>query len=423
MGQITLDRRRVRLATAGLVTLVLAAAVGLSAAPGPGAAFQYRIVSIEHTAPGQYPLVTFSVVNPQTGIPYDLKADPAWTQTASGASRLFLQIAWNTTDVTNTNSGSNGMPGGRGAAMPIPVNALGAAVVANGDGTYRAASLLPVPATATGTGIVGMEGHPAGRNPVTGLWTVRVPVKSAYRNFAITATSLVARRQVVDVQKCMQCHRSDGTGVAPQLTLHGNNRTEEPQVCVLCHNPNNTDIPYRQAADPKPIIGPYRYPEQGLDFKRLVHGIHAGSRRFTENPLVVIGFNHTIFDSSTLKEYPGELKNCVACHVDNGTTGTFELPLRPGVLGSTMSSRSIQPDGTIVIDTDPANDVKITPTAAVCSSCHDKREVIDHMVQTGGASFNTTQAAIDSGAVRERCVNCHGAGRDKSVRKVHLWDD
>jgi hypothetical protein len=36
-----------------------------------------------------------------------------------------------------------------------------------------------------------------------------------------------------------------------------------------------------------------------------------------------------------------------------------------------------------------------------------------------GGVFGVLQADIDSGRVRERCVDCHGRGRDKDVRKVH----
>jgi hypothetical protein len=36
-----------------------------------------------------------------------------------------------------------------------------------------------------------------------------------------------------------------------------------------------------------------------------------------------------------------------------------------------------------------------------------------------GASFATTQGAIDAGTVVEQCANCHAPGREKSVRKVH----
>ena len=72
-----------------------------------------------------------------------------------------------------------------------------------------------------------------------------------------------------------------------------------------------------------------------------------------------------------------------------------------------------------VIDGDPANDLNITPTAAVCSACHDSAKVRTHMVTTGGASFSVRQSDIDAGRVAERCVRCHGPGRDKDVRKVH----
>lgn len=409
--------------------LILAAAwtVQSRATALTATAFQYNIIEITTgtgrttVGPGELAVVRFSVTNPQTGDAYVLQSDPAWTA-GGGASRLFLQIGWNTKEFTNTDSGSNSK-GGRGAALPIPINALPlganlANVTDNLDGTYSVTSPLPVPLTARGTGEVVMECHPAGQD-ANGLWTVRVPVKSAYKYFTITDASAKPRRQIVSAAKCMVCHRSDGTGAAPQLTLHGANRTEEPQVCIVCHNPNNTDIPFRLATDPKPLVGRYVYPEQSLDFKTLVHGIHASTTGFREDPLVVIAFNHTVFDASTLVKFPGELRNCVTCHIDNRTKGTFELPLSPDVLGSTFDTKSISASGVVTIDTDPTNDVKVSPTAAVCSSCHDGGEEIDHMVQAGGASFRTTQAELDNRVVVERCVTCHGPGKKMSVRRVH----
>ncbi len=413
-----------RSGVAGLAVVVtLGAVLTVRSRAATSTPFRYNVLAVRSqatggatVAPGDYPVITFSVTNPMTGAAYDLKADPAWT-TGGGVSRLFLQIGWNTKDFTNADSGSNAV-GGRGAAMPIPINALGLTPVPNGDGTYDVTSPLPVPVTATGTGQVAMEGHPAGQD-ATGAWTVRIPVKSAFRTFPITGTKTVARRKVVTIKKCQGCHRSDGTGAASQLTLHGSNRTEEPQVCVMCHNPNNTDVVYRLATDPKVTVGRYVYPEQSLDFKTLVHGIHASTTGFRKKPLVVIGFGHSIFDASTLHKYPGELRNCVACHIDNGTRGTFELPLGRAVLGSTFDTRSALASGPAIIDTDPTDDDNISPTAAVCSSCHDEGEEIDHMVQTGGASFRTSQMALDQGTVVERCVECHGPGKKMSVRRVH----
>ena len=332
--------RRRFLAPAVAALVCLLGTLDLRGAPAPGDEYRYRILSVENAAPGLHPVVTFAVVNPTTGELYDLQAHPAWTQKASGASRLFVQIAWDTRDFTNTGSGSNAVPGGRGAALPIPIDALGSTVVSNGDGTYEVQSPLPVPMTASGTGRLALEGHPAGRD-ATGAWTVRVPVRSVFRDFVITGASPVPRRNIVDVNKCMNCHRSDGTGVAPRLTAHGNNRTEEPGVCVVCHNPNNTDIPFRKATDAPVLVGPYSYPEQSIDFKTIIHGIHASAKGFRKEPLVVIGRNGAVFDASALEEYPGSLRNCAACHIDDGVRGTFELPLAPTVLGTTFASGSI----------------------------------------------------------------------------------
>jgi OmcA/MtrC family decaheme c-type cytochrome len=370
---------------------------GQAAAP----AFEYQILGVQNTRPGEFPTVTFQVVQPGTNIPYNLKTDLAWTQTASGASRLFVQVGWDTRDYTNTGSGSERAAVGGAPALPIAINALTASTETGGL-VYTVTSKVPIPATARGTGTAALEGHPAGQD-AAGAWTVRVPVKSAYFYFPITDATSVARREVVDVDKCKACHGS----VAPRLSLHGNNRTEEIRVCVMCHNPNATDIAFRLATDG---------PEVPLDFKRMIHSIHAAKMRST--PFVVIGFQHSVNDFSTV-DFPGELADCQACH----RSGTYGLPLSRNVLGTTVDTRSTFTEttpGTFTktLDADPANDLNITPIAAVCSACHDGREALDHM-RSKGASFSALQADITSGRVRERCPACHGAGREKDVVRVH----
>jgi len=44
------------------------------------------------------------------------------------------------------------------------------------------------------------------------------------------------------------------------------------------------------------------------------------------------------------------------------------------------------------------------------------------MVLKGGASFQIDLASLQSGSVRERCVNCHGSRSKNSVRRVHADD-
>jgi len=62
-------------------------------------AFEYQVVSVTNTAPGQVPTATIRVRNPLTGTNYDI-ADPAGPFQTSSAS-LRLDIAWNNTDLGN----------------------------------------------------------------------------------------------------------------------------------------------------------------------------------------------------------------------------------------------------------------------------------------------------------------------------------
>jgi OmcA/MtrC family decaheme c-type cytochrome len=208
--------------------------------------------------------------------------------------------------------------------------------------------------------------------------------------FAITDAAPVARRSVVDIiNNCDDCH--------DQLTLHGESRTDEPQICVICHNPNNTDIS-RRPADPLTTVDGLK--EQTIDMKVMVHAIHAAGKR--ENPYVVYGFGSSVNDFSHVG-YPGILNNCNACHKPN----TFVLPLKAGVLGTTVDSGASR--------TDHADDTNVTPTSAVCSACHDTDLAKTHMLQNGG-SFTMIG---DPGTYEETCAVCHGPGRLADVSEVH----
>jgi OmcA/MtrC family decaheme c-type cytochrome len=384
------------------------------------ATFQFNILSIKNlsgastVSPGQFVVVTYSVTNPQTGMTYDLRQDPAWTQTASGASKLVLQIGWNASDFTNTDSGTP-----NGVALPIPVDALSNSVIPNGDGTYTVTAPAPIPGSATGTGEVAMTGHPAAKD-ASGAYIVKIPVVSVHAYFPITGTT-TARRKITDLAKCQKCHKTDGTGAAPALVAHDSMVMEDAQTCVVCHNPNATDAAYRLPSDPKVVVGSYTFPEQSVDAKRFGHSIHATVAGFRKTPFVSIAAGHKVFDASKLRRFPAELSKCALCHVDDGHTGTFELPIASGDLGTTVDSKTFRADGTKMFDNDAANDVNITPIAATCSGCHDDREAIQHMVRTGGASFNATQGQIASGSFKEACGNatCHGPSASKSVRRAH----
>jgi OmcA/MtrC family decaheme c-type cytochrome len=350
------------------------------------AEFQYNILSMTNTAPGESPVVQFSVTNPTNGdAAYDIQTAPEFSTCAGGASRLAISVAWDTTDYTNTGSGNT-------PAQPVsmnPLTACGGTSTDNGDGTFTVTSPVAVPADVTGTLAVTIDGHPA--VDIDGT-IERIAVTNAVAYAGVTDAEPQPRRNAIAIEKCDDCHN--------RLSIHGNNRTDEPEVCVVCHNPNATDINRRNP----PCSDDLGTDDVPIDFKRMIHRIHASGA--TGVPYGVCGFGNSthVFDVA----YPGHLNNCEGCHEADGY-----FPVDPAaVLGTTIS-----------VGADPASpidDVVISPNAAVCSSCHVSDLAKTHMEQNG-ADFAATKAAdstlVSSGV--ESCALCHGEGRSADVSEVH----
>ncbi len=218
---------------------------------------------------------------------------------------------------------------------------------------------IPVPATNVNSLAVFLDGHPVGliqvgfgNNGVTpaastahGVAEPRyrsVPAKSTLTYWEISTNSgaLTAataldptsasnagkvRRAAVDTVKCQNCHTT--------LTLHGANRSDDTQVCVACHNPNNTDMQQRALVSSS-TAGGDGMREQWISFGPMIHGIHAGGKLspntnnhttysgFREKGIIVAGNGGSINDF-TGTAFPGRLDNCQNCHLE----GTYELPL------------------------------------------------------------------------------------------------
>jgi OmcA/MtrC family decaheme c-type cytochrome len=201
----------------------------------------------------------------------------------------------------------------------------------------------------------------------------RIAVRNDYWSTDIDGGRAVAvdRRDVVDVDKCNACHDAAGQGVS----LHGNNRTGEIQVCVICHNPNATDINQRPMP---PAVGSDGKAEESIDMKRMIHQIHSGAE--LAEGVVFYGFGNTEHDYGRV-EFIGNRMNCETCH-DSGTYGVVQAA---AALPSTIDTGADAAD--------PDDDLNISPIAAVCSSCHDDSAATDHM-KLHGASFQALDADI-----------------------------
>ena len=363
-----------------------------------GEKFKYEVLNVADSKPGQKPTVTIRVTDPtNNNAPYDIKAAGGPFQI--GNASLRVDVAFSTRpDFTNTGSGSATATTGT-PAQPISID-----FKANGvpdpafPGAFKATATVAIPAAATGSGSALLEGRPNVRIDTNGdgvLETVAVPVTSSGKAFAITDTTPVPYRAVVDINKCNDCHK--------QLSLHGENRAGNAELCATCHNPNATDIARRVAnSNCQAVTG--TLDDQTIDFKVMVHAIHAGAKAGYK----VCGYGNTGYDFSYVR-YPGRLNNCEGCHLP----GTYYPPDSTVALATTFDAGD---------RSTPLGDVATTPATAVCSVCHTSQDARNHMLSAGpGGSVTAVKDAASRtpGTPPETCATCHGPGKDADVKKVH----
>jgi len=344
--------------------------------------FRYRILDVYSTAPGEYPRVKFAVTDPTQGSYfYNITSAAPFKDSRSA---LNIKWAWSTTDYTNTGSGS-------GPANPMAGNAL-ADAVANGDGTYTFTSATFIPLSATGSGAVFIDGRP--RVSIDGK-IESIPVKNAIQYFPIDDASPYIRRKIVDIEKCYKCHES--------VSMHGANRNDNLEVCVVCHNPDNTDAVVR----PYTTLGADGKQEEAIQFGWMIHSIHAGdvdNHGFRANGIVVYGHGGSVNDFSHVR-FPGDLKKCTNCHEGE----SYSLPISVDARAVTFHT------GTSIDSKD--DDTLMSPTAAMCYSCHDNATSQAHMESYGG-DFSLTRSEADNGEYNEICGSCHGPGGPVDLKEV-----
>jgi hypothetical protein len=227
----------------------------------------------------------------------------------------------------------------------------------------------PLPDDAMGSFSLGVEGriNNVVLNPgANDEFTMNDQMQNFIEPFAVTGDMVSPRRMVVDDAKCESCHSN--------LSLHGENRHDAGGYCQTCHMPSATDEQVREEGDTP----------QSIDFRYMVHKIHRGED--LENGYVVLGFRSSVHDYSHVV-YPGDLRNCEACHVDD----SYTLPL-----SSSLES----------VETPRDYFTPMGPESAACLSCHDTKSAAAHAVS-------------NSNEIGEACASCHGVGKTYAVEKLH----
>jgi OmcA/MtrC family decaheme c-type cytochrome len=245
-----------------------------------------------------------------------------------------------------------------------------ALTAAGSNGTYTYVTTNKLPATASGSYTLGIEGYSTEtiNEGSAGNVSVRDDALNQDLAFSVDGSPVIARHVVVELANCNACHT--------QLSAHGGIRNEVTH-CPLCHNPNATDAALRPVSQDPP---------QSINFRTLIHKIHTGVN--LTNPYVVYGFGGSVNNFNGIL-FPGNLEDCAKCHVNNSEL----LPLPAGLLPVVTPRDYLNPT---------------LPITASCVSCHDNQAASAH------ALANTTMLV-------ENCVVCHGEGAAFAVDRVHAY--
>ena len=297
------------------------------------------IVSVDKTAPGQNPVVTFKLTE-NDGTVLDPKAF---------GSNVNILVSGPTADY---------------AFWPNVRERADAATFSGTNAVYTMKWV--VPATFKGSLSFSMEV----RRTVTlnaGTSKAKSFNECAFNPVfnAASTGAVVARRTIIAQAKCLACHG--------RLPLHGGQRLNV-LYCSMCHDPNADDSPYRKAGTP-----------ESIDFRRMIHRIHSGEN-LTQD-FTIIGYQGSVANYNDVT-YPGDRRNCVACHASQGTA---DLPVVTGALNVVTKTDYFTPQG---------------PATAACLGCHDTRDAAAH-------------AYLNTAVFGESCGACHGAGSEWAVATVH----
>ncbi len=239
-----------------------------------------------------------------------------------------------------------------------------------GSYSYTAVGALPV---SSDTFAVGMQGRQSfdheGDTETVGIAASDVIL------FTTDGSVPVERRTVVEEESCNKCHN--------EVRMHGELRVGV-DLCLMCHNVNQTDLPYRDDSDELHQVTD----TVTVNFKDMIHKIHMSHELTGE--YTVIGYGGSVHDYKEV-HFPGDVRVCSICHGDNDIDPPLTAEALPTVVDNTVD--------------DPTSTL---PEAAACTSCHDGFLAGVH------AGLNT-----DFANNVETCAICHGDGADFSIATVH----
>lgn len=298
-----------------------------------------KILKVTGATAGNAPTVQFQVTD-NSGNPVDI----------TKLTTIRIVIAGNNTDYGVA-------PPGMARTAETPTTQTGATLSGGTGGIYTYTMFNKIPTTAAGSMTISIETE---NNVVldagTTLQVTATEAGLPYEYyFSIDSSPVVARRVVVSIANCSNCHQN-------LAFIHGGSRGNT-QECVICHNPTLTDGTSKMS----------------VNFAWQIHSIHRGSA--LANPYILGTTNY----QSIL--FPGDLRYCNTCHVGS----SYEVDNVGAVASVTSTGDFYTPT---------------PPISAACQGCHDDKATASHTLA------NTT-------SIGESCVVCHGINGEFAVDTVH----
>ena len=330
---------------------------------------QITITGVTNTSAGQNPVVSFTIQDTQgNALPMSALEDLGFT------------LAGPTSDYGYTTFGSATTPGYDSEDGTV------ATCDSNSNCVFTFANAIP--ANATGTYAIAVESERL-ENILQGTTTAQ-QVESGTRNqvvyFSVDGSPVQSRREVVAKANCNGCHVN--------LQGHGARRND-PEYCIMCHNPSLTDSATRaQSKDPTILA----QPPQALNFNFLIHRIHTGSNLAAlGSSYIMITHNGRVDNFSNVKYAPfngegtpGDTQKCYMCHVN--------------------SSEQNLPDGKNQVTNGQYYINPTPPITSACSGCHAAKSDAIHFQSNVGSL---------GGSVAEACDVCHASGAVFAVDAMH----
>jgi OmcA/MtrC family decaheme c-type cytochrome len=272
-------------------------------------------------------------------------------------------------------------------------------------------SASPVPVGATDATATSTQLLPSMPNKIGGLIVIAP-------NAQKVATGYTGRRPIVEDARCNKCHQELGTFT--EDAFHAGQRNDG-STCAWCHRPNQTSSGW------------------SADSTSFVHAIHAGAKR-------TVPYNwHAVSATENFSEikYPGILARCEQCHLPGAydyslsttqsvvnnrlyrtvATGTFASSAANAFTFSPYITKDVNYGagfafnaGTGVTTAAAATTLVTSPTATVCSSCHDSELARAHIGQNGGSLYLPRSTAL---GLDEACFICHASGKIADIKEVH----